>query len=157
MRKMALLCMFVIMASASPIYATTPNTTNNSVNITNSTPLMNNTTTFNPVCFNNTNTPWNNTNNPGNTINTSVNSNNSTKHAEIQNLIAKIIINQVDLRGFTEEYKTLENQIPRLLKNGKYVQLEDLMATIKKDQDKITDLEKQDIYPESLINKLQRK
>ena len=96
MRKMALLCMFVIVASAAPIYAATPNATNTSVNTTNSTPLVNNTTTYTPVIVNKTNTPWN-------TTNTSVNATNSTKHKEIQNLVAKIKINQADIQGLTKE------------------------------------------------------
>ena len=126
MRKMALLCMFVIVASAAPIYAATPNATNTSVNITNSTPLVNDTTTYTPVIVNKTNTSCN-------TTNTSVNATNSTKHKEIQNLVAKIKINQADISGLTKEDKTLENQIPALLKHEKYVQIKDFIATIKKE------------------------
>jgi hypothetical protein len=75
MRKMALLCMFVIVASAAPIYATTPNATNNPVNTTNYTKLVNNTFTYPSVNHSITNT--------------SVNTTNTTKDKEIQNLELK--------------------------------------------------------------------
>jgi hypothetical protein len=131
MRKMALICMFVIVASAAPIYAATPNATNTSVNTTNSTPLVNDTTTVTPICVNKTNTSWNNTKYTWNTTNTSVNTTNSTKHKEIQNLVAKIKINQAEIQGLNKEDKTLENQIPALLKQQNFVQVKDFIATSK--------------------------
>ena len=80
MRKMALLCMFVIVASAAPIYAATPNATNNPVNTTNCTNLVNHTCTPTPI--------WNNvTNTSVNKTNTTVNTTNATKNKEIQNLL----------------------------------------------------------------------
>ena len=118
---------------------------------------MNDTTTVTPICVNKTNTSWNNTKDTWNTTNTSVNTTNSTKHKEIQNLVAKIKINQAEIQGLNKEDKTLENQIPALLKQQKFVQVKDFIATIKKDDAKIIALEKQNKYLESIIDKLQGK
>ena len=103
MRKMALLCMFVIVASAAPIYAATPSANNTPVNTTNCTTLVNHTCTPTPM--------WNNiTNTSVNKTNTSVNTTNSTKNKEIQNLTAEVKINQAKIQGLTKEDNILEKQ-----------------------------------------------
>ena len=85
---------------------------------------------------------------------TSVNATNSTKNKEIQNLLAKVKINQAKIQGLTKEDNTLEKQIPALLKHEKYNQVKDLIASIKHNQSQITNLEKQDKNLETLIKEL---
>jgi hypothetical protein len=52
-----------------------------------------------------------------------VNTTNTTKDKEIQNLVAKIKINQADIQGLSKVDNNLEKQIPALLKQEKYVQI----------------------------------
>ncbi len=99
--------------------------TNTSLNTTKSTNLVNHTPTDTPVYKNITNT-----------------SVKTTKGKEIQNLTAKIKINQADIQGLTKVDNNLEKQIPALMKQEKYVRVKDFIATMKKDQVKITDPEK---------------
>ena len=69
-------------------------------------------------------------------------------------IYSKVKINQAKIQGLNKEDNTLEKQIPALLKNEKYIQVKDLIATIKHDRTQINNLEKQDKNLENLIKEL---